>query len=217
LLYQPPVATLLRTLKFGGQLTGLSTLAALVTRSPFLEHFTPPDYIVPVPLHRNRLRQRGFNQARIIRLLLLAALARSCQNRPAPARSTHCSANTTQRRRAAKQPEKSLTLADGAQLTDERVLLVDDVFTTGSTVSECSHVLRVAGAARIEVFTLARSLSPLPYPLPCAFETNRRSCQVPILPKFFSEPWTGYRNWLPPFVCGCRQLSLPAILENRAI
>lgn len=160
LLYQPPVATVLRTLKFGGQLTGLTTLAALVTRSPFLEHFTPPDYIVPVPLHRNRLRQRGFNQARII--------ASSClpqwqdrvktdlllRNRPTVPQ-THLSGE--QRRSNLK---KAFIPANNVHLAEKRILLVDDIFTTGSTVSECSRALRQAGAGRIEVFTLARSLAP---------------------------------------------------------
>ena len=50
-------------------------------------------------------------------------------------------------------------LADASKVAGKQVLLVDDVFTTGSTVNECSKVLRSAGVARIEVFTLARSLA----------------------------------------------------------
>lgn len=160
LLYQPPVATVIRALKFGGQLTGLASLGVLATRSQLMEQFTQPDCILPVPLHVTRLRHRGFNQAQ--------SIAASCfpqwrsrirtdlllRQRPTVPQS-HLSGE--ERRSNLK---KAFILAEGAQLTDERVLLVDDVFTTGSTVSECSHVLRVAGAARVEVFTLARSLSP---------------------------------------------------------
>jgi ComF family protein len=160
LLYQPPVATLLRTLKFGGQLTGLSTLAALVTRSPFLEHFTPPDYIVPVPLHRNRLRQRGFNQARIIACSCLphwqdrVKTDLLLRDRPTVPQTQL----SGEHRRS--NLKKAFTPAPGVQLTEKRILLVDDIFTTGSTVNECSRTLRRAGAARIEVFTLAMSLAP---------------------------------------------------------
>lgn len=160
LLYQPPVATVLRTLKFGGQLTGLTTLAALVTQSTFMDHFTPPDYILPVPLHLNRLRQRGFNQARIIAASCLPQWRDRVKTdlllriRPTVPQ-THLSG---QERRS--NLKKAFIPANGVQLEEKRILLVDDIFTTGSTVNECSQALRRAGAARIEVFTLARSLAP---------------------------------------------------------
>ena len=50
------------------------------------------------------------------------------------------------------------SVGNGAEVQGKRILVVDDVFTTGSTVNECARVLRKAGAARIEVFTVARSL-----------------------------------------------------------
>ncbi len=156
--YQPPVSTLILSLKFGGQLTGLSTLGELTARSNILGLFEEPDLVLPVPLHRTRLRERGFNQAVVI--------AKGCF----PQWKYKIETSLMHRRRATV-PQSLLTgkerrsnlknifhLTDASGVAGKRVLLVDDVFTTGSTVDECSRILRSAGAARIEVFTLARSL-----------------------------------------------------------
>nr|WP_275888476.1 ComF family protein [Desulfobulbus alkaliphilus] len=160
LLYQPPVATVLRTLKFGGQLTGLTTLGALASQSPFMHHFTPPDYIVPVPLHLSRLRQRGFNQARSI----AAACFPHWQDRIKINLLLRNRPTVPQTDLSGEERRKNLKNAfipvEDIRFAKKRILLVDDIFTTGSTVSECSLALRRAGVARIEVFTLARSLAP---------------------------------------------------------
>ncbi len=158
-LYRPPLSTLIRSLKFGGHLTGISTLGALTARSELLGRFGEPDLILPVPLHQTRLRERGFNQALVI--------ARGCF----PQWKIRIKVDLLVRRRSTL-PQTLLTgkerrgnlknvfdLAHASKVAGKQVLLVDDVFTTGSTVDECSRVLRSAGAARIEVFTLARSLS----------------------------------------------------------
>ena len=157
--YQPPVPALILALKFAGQLTGLSSLGALAARSPFLTQFTEPDLVLPVPLHPARLRARGFNQALLI--------ARACF----PHWRSHLDTALLRRQRSTR-PQAQLSgrerrtnlagvfaLKDPERVRGRRVLLVDDVFTTGSTVQECSRVLAAAGAERIEVFTLARSLA----------------------------------------------------------
>ena len=156
--YQPPISTIIRSLKFGGHLTGISTLGALTARSEDMGAFGEPDLILPVPLHPSRLRERGFNQALVI--------AKGCfpqwqdrieidllfRLRAAPPQSLL----TGKERRS--NLKKVFSLARASSVAGKRVLLVDDVFTTGSTVDECSKVLRSAGATRIEAFTLARSL-----------------------------------------------------------
>jgi ComF family protein len=157
--YQPPVPALILALKFAGQLTGLASLGALAARSPLLPHFTEPDLVLPVPLHPARLRERGFNQALLI--------ARACFPHWRPRldtalllrrRSTRPQAQLSGRERRANLTGV-FALAEPERVRDRRVLLVDDVFTTGSTVQECSRVLAAAGAGRIEVFTLARSFA----------------------------------------------------------
>lgn len=155
--YQPPVSALIRALKFKGQLTGIASLAQLAAESESLG-LGEPDLVVPVPLWRDRLRGRGFNQALV--------LARGCfpawrerirvqvlvRNRPTPPQS---SLSGEQRRQNLR---RAFSLANPSAVAGRRILLVDDVFTTGSTLNECSRALRAAGVARIEAFTLARSL-----------------------------------------------------------
>lgn len=163
--YQEPIASLILSLKFGAQLAALDTLAALARQSAALAELAEPDLILPVPLHGGRLRQRGFNQA--------VAIARFCfplwrekiqhdllqRSRATPAQMTL----SGQERR--KNLAGAFFLSRPEKVRGRCVLLVDDVFTTGSTLNECSRVLRRADAASIEVFTLARSLRE-PWPLP---------------------------------------------------
>lgn len=158
LLYREPVISLIHALKFGGQLTGLSTMADLARAAAGYRDLTAPDLILPVPLHPQRLRERGFNQALL--------LGRACF----PEQSGLINVDLLIRRRATlpqtrlsgtarrKNLAAAFTVTRPDALKDKNILLIDDVFTTGSTVHECAATLRRAGAARIEIFTLARAL-----------------------------------------------------------
>ena len=115
--------------------------------------------IVPVPLHARRLRQRGFNQA----LLLGEFLARSWRlplNRHNLRRTrwTEPQINLSAAERSANV-RGAFAVADPGQLAGRRVILVDDVFTTGSTVAECSRTLLRAGADAVVVVTAARAMA----------------------------------------------------------
>lgn len=156
--YQQPLVSLILQWKFSHRMTGLATMATLATQSAVLSNYTTPDLVLPVPLHKSRLRQRGFNQALL--------LARSCfplwQNRIVAdgllrirATVPQASLNGVGRR---KNLRGAFSLKHPGMVRGKTVLLVDDVLTTGSTVSECSRALRAGGAERVEVFTLARSL-----------------------------------------------------------
>ena len=157
--YRPPLSELILALKFHGQLTAITTFNTLLTRSPLVDAFAVPDIILPVPLHDSRLRERGFNQAQMIasgcfphwkNRIALNVLIRHRSTTPQSLLSG------TERRRNLRDV---FSLVEPDRVAGARVLLVDDVYTTGSTVNACSKVLRKAGAERIEVFTLARSLT----------------------------------------------------------
>lgn len=156
--YREPITSLISSLKFHGTLTGLATLAHLARSAPGKEDLSEPDIILPVPLHPQRLRERKFNQAltisrvcfpefkkRIAADLLLRHLATPPQT----------SLNGTERR---KNLSGAFSLKNQLQVRNKKVLLIDDVFTSGSTVEECARVLRKAGTKRIEVFTVARAI-----------------------------------------------------------
>lgn len=116
------------------------------------------DVVIPVPLHRQRLWWRGFNQAAILAQeiarrigapLDTAALVRTRATRPQTARDHD---DRIRNVRGAFEVRKPHHIADG------RVLLVDDVMTTGATADECARTLIRAGATSVDVFTLARVL-----------------------------------------------------------
>lgn len=115
----------------------------------------PFDFLVPVPLHSARYRERDFNQADV-----LAKLLSKRAGKPVLAALKRIRYTTTQTRLHREERMENLRNAfrvRHAPLVQSRhLILVDDVFTTGSTVEECARVLRQAGAASVRVVTVAR-------------------------------------------------------------
>jgi len=117
--------------------------------------------VVPVPLHSSKLRQRGFNQSELI---ARAALKLK------PSAQFQLSAGSLERRRETKSQiglsrhqrreniRGAFVVAKPEEVNGREILVVDDVFTTGTTVSECARILRRAGAAKVYVATVARTL-----------------------------------------------------------
>ena len=115
------------------------------------------DVIVPVPLTRHRLRSRGFNQATLLAEHVAATLnatiaseVLSRQERPAQ--------QTLGRHERLINLERAITCPQPDQVLGRRVLIVDDVVTTGATASACADALAEAGARRISVLAFARDL-----------------------------------------------------------
>jgi len=158
--YHGVVASLTVKFKFSGQLGNLATLAAIIRQSPLFSRLSKPDMIIPVPLHKKRLQERGFNQA----LLLAKKCFPDWQDRLVTQGLLRRRPTVPQVSLSGQQRRRNLKGAfvsgiNSSMVADKTILLVDDVFTTGSTVSECSRVLKHAGAARVEVFTIARSVN----------------------------------------------------------
>jgi ComF family protein len=117
--------------------------------------------VVPVPLHSRKLRQRGFNQTELI---ARAALKLKSDSR------FRLSAGVMERRRETKSQiglsrhqrreniRGAFVVARADEVKEREILIVDDVFTTGTTVSECARILRRAGASKVYVATVARTL-----------------------------------------------------------
>jgi ComF family protein len=125
-----------------------------------------PVMVVPVPLHARKLRQRGFNQSELIAraaikqdAMKLGAGSRlvlhlGILERP---RETQSQTGLTRHQRR-ENIRGSFAVARPEEIPAREILLIDDVFTTGTTVSECARVLRRAGASKIYVATVARTL-----------------------------------------------------------
>ncbi len=119
---------------------------------------TAADVIVPVPLHRWRLLRRRYNQAALVAL----ALGRLAGKPVLPDLLRRTRATPSQgglgRSERARNVQGAFALRSGlaGKVQGKRILLVDDVFTTGATVEACARVLRRAGASHVDVAVLAR-------------------------------------------------------------
>ena len=119
-----------------------------------------PDYdvVIPVPLHRRRLLRRGFNQSALLAAAVtrklhcrldVTTLVRVIATPPQTAQDLESRRRNVHNAFAVRYPER---------IADLKVLLVDDVFTTGATANACAAELRGAGARTVDVLTIARVL-----------------------------------------------------------
>jgi len=116
------------------------------------------DLIVPVPLHPTKQRERGFNQAeRLARHLSQALTLRFDPGLVRRVLPTRTQTLLTKKQRA-ENVRRAFAARSGRRLNGERVILVDDVLTTGATTSACAGVLRAIGAGEVCVWTVARGL-----------------------------------------------------------
>jgi competence protein ComFC len=114
------------------------------------------DVIIPVPLHPTRQRERGFNQAGLLAELLSAQTSIRCK--PLLDRTRYTTTQTAlDRSERMENLHNAFRLRKNADVRDLRVLLVDDVLTTGSTLNECARVLKRAGAFSVYAATAARA------------------------------------------------------------
>ena len=114
------------------------------------------DWLIPVPLHPTRKRERGFNQsgemARHLSHIVGVPVAQHWLLRTRP---TKVQAGLTRRERR-QNVSGAFALSEQADVHGKAVLVIDDVFTTGATLNECARILRQSGAARVAVLTVAR-------------------------------------------------------------
>lgn len=155
-LYAEPLDRLILALKFGGRLYLGRTLGALLAGAVSEQVPELPDLLVPVPLHPARLRERGYNQAMelarpIGRRLGIPAVEAVRRLRPT---SGQAGLSAKERRNNVRG---SFAIADEGAVEGKRVAIVDDVFTTGATVTEVAKCLQRAGAASVLVWALART------------------------------------------------------------
>lgn len=130
-------------------------MAILLLRTPA---YAAADLLVPVPLHRTRFRERGFNQS-----LLLCQAISSHTGIPVESQVLKRTKYTSsQAKLSATERERNVATAfqvvDGGALNCKSIIVVDDVLTTGATLRACAVALRRAGATRIFGLTVARTL-----------------------------------------------------------
>jgi ComF family protein len=169
--YDSGLRELVHLLKYNGvrpaaKILGRMLADAIVTLEPSFAEAGLFDQgsiaVIPVPLYKAKRRQRGFNQAELIAHAALKFYPARQRMQLLPdlllrTRDTHSQIGLTSHQRR-ENLRGAFAVARAAEVTGREVLLVDDVYTTGTTVTECARVLRRAGARQVWVATVARTL-----------------------------------------------------------
>jgi ComF family protein len=157
--YVGPLQKMIHRWKYRGKTSLTSSLGEWMATG-LLHFWDPPlfDLLIPVPLHIHRNRERGFNQV----LLLVQELSRKTgipyrkrllQKKQVTPPQVNLSG--AEREKAVRN---AFQVVGNENLEGKSILLVDDVYTTGATVNECSRVLIARGAERVDVLTLAHAV-----------------------------------------------------------
>jgi ComF family protein len=158
-IYERGLLEAIHQFKYGKKLSRARPLAALV-RQTFFQFWNRDDIdlMVPVPLHKKRLRERAFNQA----YLLIAKWAKreriSFDGMALWRRRWTCPQTGLNRKERFGNMNRAFAVRKPEIIRGKRILLVDDVYTTGATVNACARALMGAGAELVDVLTLARAV-----------------------------------------------------------
>lgn len=166
-VYDQALMELIHCLKYKGKIQLAHPLGILLF-SAFIRYWDKKsiDLIVPVPLHAKRFKARGFNQA----FLLIRQWSRIAEALNVELSDIHVDKHVLARCRWTESQaglgrkkrliniKNAFGLIDASKIKGKRILLVDDVYTTGATADECAKVLLQGGAEYVDILTLARGM-----------------------------------------------------------
>jgi competence protein ComFC len=154
-LLQGAGRSLVHALKYHGGLHVLEDITAAMRRTPGYVDYVQGSILVPVPLHPRKLRERRYNQSRLLADCAVKASDGQAKVQEVLRRVVDTQTQTHFDRETRRENLKNaFALARGATINPaHRYILVDDVFTTGSTLNSCAAVLRRGGALRLDVVT----------------------------------------------------------------
>jgi ComF family protein len=156
LVYNDTAAKAILGLKFGGRKAALKTFRKFKEQCSPCRDLVIPDSIIPVPLHSNRLRQRGFNQSLLLARAFYPEEKEKIKKTALKRRRDTAPQTGLDGSSRRKNMRDAFLVQKEADVYGKKIVLVDDVFTTGTTVNECARVLKQAGAVRVDILTLAR-------------------------------------------------------------
>ena len=163
--YDGGLRELIHLLKYNGVRPAANVLGRMLAEAveDLQPHFSGTEVLIaPVPLHARKQRQRGFNQSELIARSALKLTTTGSRFDLSASVLERCRETTSQIGLSRHQRRENIRGAFRVTKPDDvngrEVLVVDDVFTTGTTVSECARILRRVGASRVYVATVARTL-----------------------------------------------------------
>jgi competence protein ComFC len=156
--YEDMVKNLIHKFKYSKKIF-LKTIFSNLLYNTFTENLMSEniDIIMPVPMHHSDERKRGLNQSAILAKELSEKKGTACKNILVKYRKTP---SQTGLKRADRliNVKNAFSLKGHAYLNDKNVLIVDDVFTTGSTINECARILKSCGAGSVLAITIAKGI-----------------------------------------------------------
>lgn len=155
--FSGPVKDLIHILKYDGYVSPAGyfalPLAELIESDPTMQD---ADYICAVPLHKVRKRERGYNQSELVAIGVSALTGLPCES-PVERKVYTNSQTLLSKAHRVKNLFQAFVVKDASLVEGKHIIIVDDVFTTGSTLNEMAKTLRSAGAKKITAITAARA------------------------------------------------------------
>ena len=114
------------------------------------------DIIIPVPIHRKRMKKRGYNQSELIARNIGRSIGLELVADALTKEKNNIAQSTLNREDRQNNVRDVYGIKNIEKIKNKRVVLVDDIYTTGSTVNECSRILKNAGANKVAVLVIAK-------------------------------------------------------------
>jgi len=157
-LYDDALKELVHSFKYKGK-----TILAKIFSKLMIDHIKDNpeiagvDLVTAVPLHKDRLKEREFNQSLLIANYISKEYSLALTNTLEKTRKTRYQ-NELLKSERLKNLEGAFSVSPAADIKDKNILLIDDIMTTGSTLKECAKTLLGGGAKDVKCFTLARGI-----------------------------------------------------------
>jgi competence protein ComFC len=154
-IYEGKIRELIHRFKYGKQKHLVHALAEMMTDKLNAEELTDIDRVIPVPLHKERQKERGFNQSEMLARYIAGAMGWKLDKKSLLRnKNTHFQSELTKEERK-QNVQNAFSLNTNVSFEGEKILIVDDVYTTGSTLNACAKELSKANPEEIYVISLA--------------------------------------------------------------
>lgn len=155
LVYNEEIKQKIYDFKYNNKSYMYKLFAELMIKSILQNDLEYTDLIVPVPLHKHRLNSRGFNQSYLLGKYISKKLNIAIDNENLVRITYTKEQNKLKRLERTRNISRVFSIIDSNAFKDKRILLIDDIYTTGSTVDSCSKLLLESGAKEVFVSTIA--------------------------------------------------------------